>query len=130
MAGATGAGVKGGYLVTLSVSKPEGPVGRVVLGPLRFHQRVVFGRMPGCDVVLEHLSISRQHAQLTLDAGGGVFITDLKSDVRVCVGGCLHLTSLVRCACGRRKEVKVQFGLGPIAYTLILTPVVFLPLNP
>ena len=85
MAGATGAGVKGGYLVTLSVSKPEGPVGRVVLGPLRFHQRVVFGRMPGCDVVLEHLSISRQHAQLTLDAGGGVFITDLKSGV--CVGG-------------------------------------------
>ena len=52
----------GGVYVTFQVSKPEGPVGELRLGPMQRNQRVVFGRIPSCDVVMEHLSISRQHA--------------------------------------------------------------------
>jgi len=37
----------------------------------------VIGRAPGCDIVLEHLSISRQHAELTTDLAGNLFLTDL-----------------------------------------------------
>lgn len=36
-------------------------------------------RAPSCGVVLEHLSISRQHAQLTVDLSGSVCIMDLGS---------------------------------------------------
>ena len=43
------------------------------------HQRCVFGRLPSNEVVLEHLSISRQHAQLSLDASDDLLITDLGS---------------------------------------------------
>ena len=39
--------------------------------------QVVIGRAPTCDVVLEHLSISRQHAELTTDLAGNLFLTDL-----------------------------------------------------
>ena len=39
--------------------------------------QVVIGRAPACDVVLEHLSISRQHAELTTDLAGNLFLTDL-----------------------------------------------------
>jgi len=40
---------------------------------------VVSCRAPACDVVLEHLSISRQHAQLTVDLAGAVCLMDLGS---------------------------------------------------
>lgn len=65
----------------VDVSKPEGAVGKLVLGPVGLHQRIVFGRAPppACDVVLEHLSVSRQHAALTVDDRGGVLLTDLGS---------------------------------------------------
>jgi hypothetical protein len=43
------------------------------------HQRVIFGRLPSNDVVLEHASISRQHAALSADATGGLQLTDLGS---------------------------------------------------
>jgi len=50
---------------------------RLTLAP---NQRCVFGRQPGgCDVVLEHLSISRQHAHLSMDLNGRCFITDMAS---------------------------------------------------
>ena len=39
--------------------------------------QVVIGRAPTCDVVLEHLSVSRQHAELTTDLAGNLFLTDL-----------------------------------------------------
>lgn len=56
-----------------------GQLQQLLLGPIGPHQRVTFGRSPDCDVVLEHLSISRQHATLTVDGGGGVLLTDLGS---------------------------------------------------
>ena len=50
---------------------------RLSLAP---NQRCVFGRHPGsCDVVLEHLSISRQHAHLSMDLNHRCFITDMGS---------------------------------------------------
>lgn len=60
----------------LSVMKA---IGRLEINMKSSLQRCVFGRLPSNEVVLEHLSISRQHAQLTLDAAGDLFITDLGS---------------------------------------------------
>lgn len=51
-------------------------VASIDLGGMRCTQ-VVIGRAPACDVVLEHLSISRQHAELTTDLAGNLFLTDL-----------------------------------------------------
>lgn len=65
--------------ITLEVNKPDGAVGHLVIGPMRMHQRCIFGRAPSCDVVLEHLSISRQHASLAVDGTGTVMVTDLQS---------------------------------------------------
>lgn len=54
-------------------------VGSMELGLHSIADKVVFGRAPTCDVVLEHLSISRQHATLSTDTAGNLFITDLGS---------------------------------------------------
>ena len=54
-------------------------MGRLEIDMKTSLQRCTFGRLPSNEVVLEHLSISRQHAQLTLDAAGALFITDLGS---------------------------------------------------
>ena len=55
---------------------------------------MVIGRAPACDVVLEHLSISRQHAELTTDLAGNLFLTDLGA------GAPLALTlTLTLCTC-------------------------------
>jgi serine phosphatase RsbU (regulator of sigma subunit) len=40
--------------------------------------RVVLGRHPGCDIVLEAASVSRQHAQIVRD-GGAFYLEDLHS---------------------------------------------------
>lgn len=52
-------------------------LGELRLGLEAANQRVLFGRVPSCDVHLEHLSISRHHATLTLDPSGHLFLTDL-----------------------------------------------------
>ena len=65
--------------IVLDVSREGREAGqlRLTLAP---NQRCVFGRQPGgCDVVLEHLSISRQHAHLSMDLNGRCFITDMGS---------------------------------------------------
>ncbi|GFH30993.1 MAP kinase phosphatase 5, partial [Haematococcus lacustris] len=46
------------------------------MGP---HQRVIFGRLPTADVVLEHQSLSRQHAALAVEGTAGLTLTDLQS---------------------------------------------------
>ncbi|GFH09318.1 MAP kinase phosphatase 5 [Haematococcus lacustris] len=69
-----------GLVVTLEVSKPEGLVGQLVVGPMGPHQRVIFGRLPTADVVLEHQSLSRQHAALAVEGTAGLTLTDLQSD--------------------------------------------------
>ena len=64
-------------LVTLQVSKDGAAVGRLALSLRSATQRCLVGRHPDCDVHLEHLSISRHHAELTLDHAGHLFLTDL-----------------------------------------------------
>ena len=41
--------------------------------------KCVIGRAPGCGIVLEHASISRHHAELSSNARGELFVTDLSS---------------------------------------------------
>lgn len=53
--------------------------GHLVLEMQRPSQQATFGRLPSCEVPLEHLSISRAHAQLTTDGAGNLFVTDLGS---------------------------------------------------
>jgi len=52
-------------------------VGRLALSLWSATQRCLVGRHPDCDVHLEHLSVSRHHAELTLDHAGHLFLTDL-----------------------------------------------------
>ncbi len=47
---------------------------------------VVIGRAPDCDVVLEHPSVSKQHARIVLE-GEDLFIEDLESSNGVSVNG-------------------------------------------
>ena len=67
------------WAVVLDVSRNGKPIGKLKLD-LAANQRCVFGRQPGgCDVVMEHLSISRQHAHLSTDVQGRCFMTDMAS---------------------------------------------------
>ena len=73
----------------LEVVREGHQLGHLVI-ELQRHQECVFGRLPSCGVPLDHLSISRQHARLTTDAIGALFLTDLGSgacDERVGGGG-------------------------------------------
>ncbi len=60
-------------------------LGELRLGLQAANQRVLFGRVPSCEVHLEHLSISRHHAQLTLDASGHLFLTDLGAGAQLAI---------------------------------------------
>lgn len=65
--------------VVLDIARDGREAGQLRLS-LAPNQRCVFGRQPGsCDVVLEHLSISRQHAHLSMDLNGRCFVTDMGS---------------------------------------------------
>jgi hypothetical protein len=70
---------KGGRVVALEVRRGDAVVGHLLVGPMRLHHKCVFGRAPGSDVVLEHLSVSRAHAQLSVDGSGQVLVMDLGS---------------------------------------------------
>lgn len=37
------------------------------------------GRFPDCDIVLDHITVSREHAEFFIDPQLNVFLTDLKS---------------------------------------------------
>ncbi|KAL4421080.1 hypothetical protein ABPG77_001375 [Micractinium sp. CCAP 211/92] len=63
----------------LEVVRDGKPLGHLVLEMQRPSQQATVGRLPSCEVPLEHLSISRAHAQLTTDGAGNLFITDLGS---------------------------------------------------
>jgi S-DNA-T family DNA segregation ATPase FtsK/SpoIIIE len=47
----------------------------------------VLGRAPGCDIVLDHPTVSKRHAQLLVGAAGDVTIADLGSHNGTWVGG-------------------------------------------
>ncbi len=52
-------------------------MGQLALSLRSATQRCLVGRHPDCAVHLEHLSVSRHHAELTLDHAGNLFLTDL-----------------------------------------------------
>ena len=54
-------------------------MGGIELGLQSIAEKAIFGRGPTCDVPLEHLSISRQHAVLSTDTAGNLFLTDMGS---------------------------------------------------
>lgn len=64
---------------TIDVLKEGSVVGTVKVECLQPGQRVVFGRAADCEVVLEHPSSSRQHAQLSVDVTGTLVLADLGS---------------------------------------------------
>ena len=66
----------------MEVWRQDTCLGVLAIGPLRRHQRCVFGRAPNADVRLEHASISRQHAKIEVDETGHILITDLASGKR------------------------------------------------
>ena len=54
-------------------------MGGIELGLQNIAEKATFGRAPTCDVLLEHLSASRQHAVLSTDTAGNLYLTDLGS---------------------------------------------------
>lgn len=68
--------------VVFDVLKDGQSIGHLELGLRVPSQRCLIGRHPDCDVVMEHLSVSRHHAELTLDHAGHMFLTDLGAGER------------------------------------------------
>ncbi|KAL3135874.1 hypothetical protein ABBQ32_007430 [Trebouxia sp. C0010 RCD-2024] len=86
---------------------------RLSLAP---NQRCVFGRHPGsCDVVLEHLSISRQHAHLSMDLNHHCFITDMGSGHGTNVDG---LWLRAKAPKGLQMGSVIKFGASSRSYTV------------
>lgn len=68
--------------VVLEVVRDGQVMGRLVVGLKQAGQRCLIGRdaTPGaCDIVLEHASVSRRHAQLSAGTGALLSLTDLGS---------------------------------------------------
>lgn len=65
--------------IVLEVQREGAVLGEYQIGRMAPSQVVLFGRLPTCDVHLEHLSISRQHAQLQVQRDGRVVLTDMGS---------------------------------------------------
>lgn len=88
-----------------SWAPPTRHAGHLVLEMQRPSQQATFGRLPSCEVPLEHLSISRAHAQLTTDGAGNLFVTDLGSGGPDAGDACRPTwpPSIPLCSCGTRK---------------------------
>jgi hypothetical protein len=74
--------------------------------------QVVIGRAPGCDIVLEHLSISRQHAELTTDLAGNLFLTDLGAGALRALGP-RGMQPALPAACSSPNWAPMRCALGP-----------------
>jgi pSer/pThr/pTyr-binding forkhead associated (FHA) protein len=73
----------------VSIEKDGKAVGTLTLPSLKPHQRCTFGRAAEATVTLLHASISRIHAELSVDASGQVFLSDLGSGASL---GCPRMT--------------------------------------
>jgi len=99
-----------------SAAAPAALVGRLVAGPIRFPQKILLGRLPSADVVLEHASLSRRHAEIGVDVDGAPFVMDL---------GSAHGTRMgeiwLRPSVTRKMQVGdvLQFGASTRRYKLI-----------
>ena len=61
------------------VRKDGKAVGGIELGLQSIAEKAIFGRAPTCDVPVEHLSISRQHAVMSTDTAGNLYLMDMGS---------------------------------------------------
>ncbi|KAL0022102.1 hypothetical protein WJX79_009630 [Trebouxia sp. C0005] len=105
--------------VVLDIAREGKAAGQLRLS-LASNQRCVFGRQPGgCDVVLEHLSISRQHAQLSMDLNGRCFITDMASGHGTNVDGLWLRPKAPR---GLQLGSIIKFGASSRTYTVVKLP--------
>ena len=66
----------------LQVRKDGKAMGGIELGLQSIAEKAIFGRAPTCDVPVEHLSISRQHAVLSTDTAGNLYLMDMGSGRR------------------------------------------------
>lgn len=76
--------------------------------------RLVIGRHPGCDIVLESAAVSRQHAEVML-SDGEVWITDLRSRNGTAVNG-RQIAERQRLQDGDEivvGDLRLQFSAGP-----------------
>lgn len=105
--------------VVLDIAREGKAAGQLRLS-LAPNQRCVFGRQPGgCDVVLEHLSISRQHAHLSMDLNGRCFITDMASGHGTNVDGLWLRPKAPR---GLQLGSIIKFGASSRTYTVVKLP--------
>lgn len=105
--------------VVLDVAREGREAGQLKL-TLAPNQRCVFGRQPGgCDVVLEHLSISRQHAHLSMDLNKRCFITDMGSGHGTNVDGLWLRPKAPR---GLQLGSIIKFGASSRTYTVAKLP--------
>ncbi|KAL6767969.1 hypothetical protein ACKKBF_B37295 [Auxenochlorella protothecoides x Auxenochlorella symbiontica] len=82
-------------------------------------QVCTFGRMPSCDVPLEHPSISRAHAQITLEGGSRAMLTDLGSAHGTNISGVWIRPKVPR----RLQEGDViRFGASSRSYHVVRLP--------
>ena len=70
--------------VAVEVLRQGKTMGHILIDQIKPGQRCIFGRQPDCEVVVEHLSVSRQHAHLSTDHSGHLFLTDLGSGGHCC----------------------------------------------
>ncbi|KAL0049954.1 hypothetical protein WJX82_001575 [Trebouxia sp. C0006] len=105
--------------VVLDIAREGKAAGQLRLS-LAPNQRCVFGRQPGgCDMVLEHLSISRQHAHLSMDLNGRCFITDMASGHGTNVDGLWLRPKAPR---GLQLGSIIKFGASSRTYTVVKLP--------
>lgn len=105
--------------VVLDIARDGREAGQLRLS-LAPNQRCVFGRHPGsCDVVLEHLSISRQHAHLAMDLSRHCFITDMGSGHGTNVDG---LWLRAKAPKGLQVGSVIKFGASSRSYTITKLP--------
>lgn len=103
----------------LEVVREGASLGHLVVELQRPSQHCTFGRLPSCDVVLEHLSVSRQHAQLSTDGAGALTLTDLGSAHHTNLDGVWIRPNVPR---PLAKGSVVRFGASSREYRVVKLP--------
>jgi dual specificity MAP kinase phosphatase len=103
----------------LEVLQAGRPVGRLLIALSRPSQACAFGRLPSCEVTLNHPTASRRHAQLATDGSGGLAVTDLGSGHGTNVDG-----AWIKPNAPKALSVGsvLRFGADPKEYTVVKMP--------
>ncbi len=89
----------------------------------RFHERVLIGRGPGCDLILEDPRISTHHAILVFEHGGEAYIRDLGSMNGTRVDGRRGVTHYLEDESEiRLGDTRLFFQLEPDEATMVRIP--------